>query len=415
MITLTDKQYTDRLSAAINLRQQGYYSQAGFVIRDLLQLRPEESSVWHQVGQLATVTGDAEGAVTGFGRSLELLREHGSLQTHTLQFQATSLGYGQSLMRLGHFGEAWPYFESGRMHVSWSPWPTTEYWDGSTEGIPSLLVQSEGGYGDIFMFMRWLPRLKSVRGVGRVGLMIFPGLADTFNWKALGVDEVYVVDRDKIPFGQWRYSVSIMSLGACFGMTKWLDIPDPGGTDTLSDEKAFPVQLPFCRDGRSEARRVGFCWRAEENSSPIKTKSLSWETAGEVVRLLGQEESIMCDVLSLSPEKKDLYNALPFRQPAGMIYEPENMNTWLATARYLMSMDYVLTVDTAVGHLCGLLGVNALVLVPRGGCWRFGTEDADRSHWYGQHISLYRQRKVLEWDAADIVRSLAEKIEEVAV
>src|SRR5580698_5263236 len=178
MTILTDKQYLDRLNALILLRQQGYYKQARSIAEDLLKYRVEESSIWHQWGQIATAIGEPEAAVDYFGRSLRLMREHGTLATHALQFQATALGYAQSLMRLGRFEEAWPYWESGRLHVSWSPWPTTEYWDGTAENIPSLLVQAEGGYGDIFMFMRWIGLLKSVKGVGRVGLMIFPGLAD---------------------------------------------------------------------------------------------------------------------------------------------------------------------------------------------------------------------------------------------
>jgi len=413
MKTLTDKQYLDRIQAAILLRQQGYYDQATHVIRDLMSVRPTESSVWHQAGQIATATGDAEGAVTGFGQSLKLLKEHGALATHALQFQASALGYGQSLMRLGRFSEAWPYFESGRLHVSWSPWPATEYWDGTVTSIPSLLVQSEGGYGDIFMFMRWLPLLKSQPGVGRVGLMIFKGLGDFCDWKALGVDEIYRTDLDKIPFGRWQYSTSIMSLGACFGMRDWTDRPDPD-----FGEDVFPTRA--LRTDRGRVFKLGFCWRAEENSSPIKTKSLDVDTAAEIARFVSDQwerderDDTKLVICSLSPEKKDLYNSEPFIQPPGLAYEPGSMESWRDTAYYLLSMDYVLTVDTAVGHLCGVLGVPSLVLVPRGGCWRFGPEDNVVHPWYGPHCRLYRQPKVLEWDAAGIAARVTEKIDAAA-
>ena len=65
-------------------------------------------------------------------------------------------------MRFGRFEEAMQCWEAGRLNVSWQPWPATKY---LTENeLPSgcsLLVQCEGGYGDVFMFMRWLPLLKS--------------------------------------------------------------------------------------------------------------------------------------------------------------------------------------------------------------------------------------------------------------
>lgn len=406
---LTDKQYLDRIQSCILLRQQGYYSAASQVSMDLLRHRPDESSLWHQLGQIATANGDADAALAAFGRALHLLRAHGAVATHAAQFQATSLGYAQSLMRLGRFEEAWPLFEAGRLHVSWSPWPATEYWDGIAEPVPSLLVQAEGGYGDIFMFMRWISLLKSVKGAGRIGLMIFPQLADFCDWKALGVDQVYKTGVDKIPFGQWMYSTSIMSLPACFNVKtrEEITVPDDTGMPGLWNRGDTDINEPL---------RLGFCWRAEENSSPIRTKSLELETATEITDLIRitcaklPEGCMIIDVLSLSPEKKDLYNTDPFGQPPNLTYEPDRMQTWRDTAAYLCSMDYVLTVDSAVGHLCGLLDVPCMVLVPRGGCWRFGTHDRVSGPWYGPSLTYYRQPEVLVWDPEDIVKALMEKI-----
>jgi tetratricopeptide (TPR) repeat protein len=422
---LKDEQYLERLTAAINLRRQGYYPEALKVARDLVKMRPEESSVWHTLGQIATSTGDWQAALDCFANALRLLVEHGTVSTHANQYQATALGYAQSLMRFGRFGEAMQCWEAGRLNVSWSPWPATKYWDGERLNeedyagcIPtSLLVQCEGGYGDVFMFMRWLPLLKSRSGIDRVGLMIFAPLADFCDWSALGVDEVYKVGLDKIPFGRWEYSCSIMSMPAVFGAQEWGDIPD-GLIQTTWPGWAFTK-----RD-RTGPFRLGFCWRAEENSSPIRTKSLPVETASHVTALLEARfdpreytdplADRALEIYSLSPERKDLYNTDSFEHPDGVALEFEHMREWRDTARYLCSMDFVLTVDTAVAHLCGLLGVPALVLVPAGGCWRWHdstTGMLDQSKWYGPQLRLYRQPTVLEWDAEDIVKALLYEIE----
>ena len=118
---LKDEQYLERLSAAINLRRQGYYPEALKVARDLVKMRPEESSVWHTLGQIATSTGDWQAALDCFANALRLLVEHGTVSTHANQYQATALGYAQSLMRFGRFGEAMQCWEAGRLNVSWSP------------------------------------------------------------------------------------------------------------------------------------------------------------------------------------------------------------------------------------------------------------------------------------------------------
>ena len=401
---LKDEQYLERLSAAINLRRQGYYPEALKVARDLVKMRPEESSVWHTLGQIATSTGDWQDALDYFANALRLLVEHGTVSTHASQYQATALGYAQSLMRFGRFGEAMQCWEAGRLNVSWSPWPATKYLDENE--LPSgcsLLVQCEGGYGDVFMFMRWLPMLKSELRIGRVGLMIFAPLADFCDWSALGVDEVYKVGLDKIPFGRWEYSCSIMSMPAVFGAQGWSDIPCIGWS-------GLPAAWDRSGSDRSKPFRLGFCWRAEENSSPIRTKSLPVEVASQVTAFL--EEGIKgVEIYSLSPERKDLYNTDSFEHPDGVALEFEHMREWRDTARYLCSMDFVLTVDTAVAHLCGLLGVPALVLVPAGGCWRWGVTEETVSHWYGPDLTLYRQPVALEWNATDIVNTLLERIE----
>lgn len=438
---LKDEQYLERLSAVINLRRQGYYPEALKVARDLVKLRPEESSVWHTLGQIATSMGDWQDALDCFANALRLLVEHGTVSTHANQYQATALGYAQSLMRFGRFGEAMQCWEAGRLNVSWSPWPATKYWDAIDTHPASLLVQCEGGYGDVFMFMRWLPLLKSELGVERVGLMIFAPLADFCDCSALGVDEVYKVGLDKIPFGRWEYSCSIMSMPAVFGAQGWSDIPGKDGDDSFCDfgEAASYVCNRSARPSETGGPfRLGFCWRAEENSSPIRTKSLPVEVASQVVALLEDRfdrskyssvqefntahirlegdklvydrDSRILEIYSLSPERKDLYNTDSFEHPDGVALEFEHMREWRDTGRYLCSLDFVLTVDTAVAHLCGLLGVPALVLVPAGSCWRWGTTEETVSHWYGPSLTLYRQPVALEWDATDIVKTLLERI-----
>ena len=140
------------------------------------------------------------------------------------QFQPLALGLAHALMRYGRFEEAWPYWEAGRLDASWQPWTGSQYWDGSDPVPENLLVQAEGGYGDLFMFMRWLAGIKQL-GVKKVGLMIWPAAETLLDWKTKGVDEVYVIGRDQIPF-TWTHSTSIMSLGAVAKVKEWLRYSD---------------------------------------------------------------------------------------------------------------------------------------------------------------------------------------------
>jgi hypothetical protein len=304
------------------------------------------------------------------------------------QFQPLALGLAHALMRYGRFEEAWPYWEAGRLDCSWQPWTGSQYWDGSEPVPEDLLVQAEGGYGDLFMFMRWLPYLKQL-GVRRVGLMLWPAAETLLPWKTKGVDEVYVIDRDQIPF-TWTHSTSIMSLGSVMKVKEWRDIP------TWPTWEGATAARPV--------RRIGFCWRSEESSIPLRVRSLPFDEADTVAWGLKDRQ-----LYSLSPEKSDLYSVSSFSQPY-CCYEPDRMTDWAATRDYILSMDFVVTVDTAVAHLAGLLGVPALVLLPIGSDWKWGMP-GDRPPWYSNQ-TYYRQKQPLVWDAAEIVAAVKARIEE---
>jgi hypothetical protein len=248
------------------------------------------------------------------------------------------------------------------------------------------------------MFMRWLPLLKKrFPYLTRIGLMIWPPLYDFCDWSALGIDYVYRIGVDSVRF-DYRYSTSIMSMPAVFKMSSWADIPAYTG---LPEDMMWSWYAVLRSDVPT---RIGFCWRAEENTSPVRTKSLPVEIAEEIVSGLSTTGARL---YSLSPERQDLYSSGQFAQPAGLAYESGRMNTWRDTAAYLRTMDFVLTVDTAVAHLCGMLGVPALVLLPVSSCWRWG-DPSNRADcpWYGPTMRYYRQSVPFEWDAEGIVRRM---------
>ena len=406
---LDDRHYLARLGAAVAYRKQGLYSEALDIALDIAQERPEESSVRHTLAQLYTDLGQFDLALSSSEAAQRLAERNGVENLY--QRQNIALGLAAALMRFGQFERAWPLWELGRLGASWQTWPASTYWTGET-GADSLLVLTEGGYGDIFMFMRWLPCLKLRKNVRRVGLMVWKALETFCGWYALGVDHVYVIDRDIVPF-DWQYSISIMSLPAAVEMKAWPDIPKcnqfEGGPGIESPDGVYLVGTDLRKPLNGRPLRLGFCWRAEENTSPVRTKSLPVAMASQIVDALVNQPDRAIDVFSLSPEKSDLYNDSRFGQPEGVEYEPGRMTNWRATAEYLCSMDFVLTVDTAVAHLCGLLGVPALVLLPCSSCWRWGVQTS-RTHWYGPQMTLYRQPEPLVWQVKDIMTRIMERI-----
>lgn len=65
------------------------------------------------------------------------------------------------------------------------------------------------------------------------------------------------------------------------------------------------------------------------------------------------------------------------------------------TAAMVAEMDLVITVQTAVVHLCGAIGKECWVLVPKTSQWRYG-ETGDSTIWY-KSVRLFRQRTLQDW------------------
>jgi hypothetical protein len=72
-----------------------------------------------------------------------------------------------------------------------------------------------------------------------------------------------------------------------------------------------------------------------------------------------------------------------------------NLNDFSETARILQTVDLVITVDTAVAHLAGSLGIPTWILLPFAADWRWGFE-SETSPWYPS-VRLFRQESPGDW------------------
>jgi ADP-heptose:LPS heptosyltransferase len=71
--------------------------------------------------------------------------------------------------------------------------------------------------------------------------------------------------------------------------------------------------------------------------------------------------------------------------------------TFADTADLIGQLDYVVTVDTSVAHLAGLLGVPTFLLLQLDSHWRWGIEDT--TPWY-PFMRLIRQPTFGDWAGA---------------
>ena len=71
------------------------------------------------------------------------------------------------------------------------------------------------------------------------------------------------------------------------------------------------------------------------------------------------------------------------------------LTTFLETAHEVLKMDLIITVDTAIAHLCGALNKPGIVLLPYAADWRWGSGNGP-APWYPS-LEMIRQEVAGTW------------------
>ena len=163
--------------------------------------------------------------------------------------------------------------------------------------------------------------------------------------------------------------------------------------------------LSRCRDAveRDQTPRIGLVWMAGRHQAPqpelaARLRDLPFDHLKQYLPLWKQRFQAQFFSLQLDTDH-------PPDGPVRELVDREMLATpltssgdWLETLKVVESMDLVLTVDTAMAHLCGALGVPCVVLLNAPCDWRWG-QSGDRSFLYPS-IRLARCLAPDCWDQA---------------
>lgn len=279
-----------------------------------------------------------------------------------------------------------------------------------------LHVHQEMGHGDTIAMARYLPQLleegHDVRlevNDSMVGLMArsFPRvqvMAKAVDYPgALGLP----------PFD---FHVPMLSLPDLF-RTDIDTVPWPGPYLRPSDTLASFYREKLANVAHRETRKVGLCW-----SSGIRTEGLWIGEYGRRKSMPLEELSRVCNdddafvSLQSGPERAELAEpTFDHRRSCEEIVHDllPKRPQWDDTAALIANLDLVITVDTAVAHLAGAMGVPVWIMMQRDGqswhfmCWRPGASWNEASPWYPS-ARIFRQHEFNRphiWD--DVIRDVA--------
>ncbi|HJV90393.1 MAG TPA: tetratricopeptide repeat protein [Holophagaceae bacterium] len=250
-------------------------------------------------------------------------------------------------------------------------------WDGRPFPGRTLLLHAEQGFGDTLMFIRFA-KLAKARG-GRVVALVQPQLRDLIA-TCEGVD-VAVSFGDLLP--TFDCYLPLLSLPGVFGIEEatlpaevpYLQVPAriPNG-EALSRIFAVPT----------ERLRIGYAWAGSSGNREDSSRSLRPESLAPLGAI--PDTAWHCFQMPSPP-------SCPFPSvPLSPL-----LSSFSDTAFALSHMDLVITVDTALAHLAGALGIPTFLMLRKNSEWRWQMDRTD-SPWYPT-LRIYRQPRLGDWDA----------------
>src|SRR5471032_1994284 len=303
----------------------------------------------------------------------------------------------------GPLGGGWPLLETRWQFDSLVKHFVCPRWQGESLTGKAIAIGFEAGHGDMIQFCRYATRLKEL-GAARVAIVCHPGLKTLFGTLP-GVDQVWGFDQP-VPADGWDFWTLPMSLPKFF--------------DTRVDHVYAPI--PYLRADPQLVRhwpallpraglRVGLAWKGNANFENDADRSLR---SLQMLAPLGAVAGVQ--FVSLQKGAGEEEAAQP---PDGMrlVDAAYALRDFADTAALIANLDLVISVDTAVAHLAGVLGVPCWLLLPDNRTdWRWLTERAD-TPWYPQ-MRLFRQRAGGSGDwhgvIADVAAALAVLVATVA-
>jgi tetratricopeptide (TPR) repeat protein len=350
----------------------GRFAEAEAAFAQVLRLNPRHAEAHANLGSTMKEQGRLEEALASY--RIALLFDPESVSTH--------YNRGLALLHKGDYSQGWTEYEWRWRRKRTPPRPFRQpRWDGSSLEGKTILLYMEQGLGDMIQFIRFAALVKA-KG-GRVVVECPWFFVPLFSTCA-GIDQVVAEGQ---PLPDFDVHAPLMSLPFLLGNTAE---PVPATIPYLS---APPEREASWKEQLAEVPgfKVGIVWQGNpyfewDHWRSIPLRRFAPLAAVEGVSLVSLQRVHGLDQLR-SPGPGFEVRELPAQPDEG---------GFLDTAAILRNLDLVVTVDTAVGHLAGALGVPAWVAVGAVSDWRWLRGRTD-SPWYPRH-RLFRQEKLGEWE-----------------
>lgn len=326
----------------------------------------------------------------------------------------TSLTYnvGLSYRALGNFAQAQKSFANAlqrdpknnfvrnkllQEHLRLQEWQQAHnlglepyWWHNEPIKNKTVLITYDGGFGDVFMFLRYAQELHAA---GAHVIMQAPH----FLHKLLShCPFIAKLINSKQPLPQTDYTFRVSTPELTLTMASVLDKPYKKIPYLFAPQERIDCWQQEVAKYDKYKKKIGICWQASFIYNPITKQTMPGPRGipfSAFAPLLEIDDCIFFSLQKGDGTKQitNYNNLVTFDETFD-----RDHGSFVDTAALMKNLDLVITTDTSIAHLAGALGVKVWVILPKSSDfrWFLGTS---KTPWYST-MTLFRQNEVDKWD-----------------
>ena len=379
----------DQPNAYVNLgyilQQSARHSEAISQYQAALELFPQSAMIYFNIGNAYFALERHDAAIKAWRTAIEC----------DPAFGETYWNLAQVLLLTGNYADGWAALAKRSLSSALSP-ATPHFhhhpqWTGGEISGKRVLLWGEQGFGDEIQFARFAT---SIAERGAIVILAVHPKNQKILTNVVGVSQSVSRAADLPTFD---LHCALMDIPLLLHTT--LDsIPATPYICADEDlEQRWALRLP-----RRRRLRVGLVWSSGVFSHDPALYQVGMSKSIDL-SLFAKLWSLNADFFSLQPGSKNSTAGTP-------IFDwGDEFSNFADTAALVSNMDLVISVDTAVAHLSGALGISTWVLLKKQADWRWGTEV--KTPWYAR-ARLFRQSKAGDWGDPflEVTKALTELI-----
>lgn len=387
---------TEAFELACLCTQLGMTQQAIAGFNQVCAVSPGNKAALYNIAFNHKIAGDIDTAIAIFQ---DLITQHPD-------YSNAEFSLARAYIKKGDFIPGWqhsiPYFkESGK----YAP-ELRAFLANNTLAGKKVLLRPEGHFGDTIQFIRHAQTLKE-RGAIIIAC-IQPELIPLLS-PCDFIDHL-------IPLGstipQHDASATLMSLPAILQVTEET-IPKTVPY-LFPDEELVAYWKNYLAD-KTDHFKIGLCWQASVHNDASRPPIARRGVPLSLLYALGSMPNVSLFCLQKIDGMSELDKA-----PAHFVMHCFDTTfdgphgRFMDTAAVMKNLDLVITVDTAIAHLAGALGVPVWVMLPYETDWRW-IEGRTDSPWYPT-MRLFQQPAPFDWEsvAENVINAVRSTLDSAA-